>query len=49
MARAEHLDRVKSPMLFLQGTRDALAELDLVREVCRRLGAKATLQVVDRE
>ncbi|MBA3345043.1 MAG: hypothetical protein H0T44_07035 [Gemmatimonadales bacterium] len=34
-------------MLFLQGTRDALAELDLVREVCRRLGAKATLQVVE--
>lgn len=41
--RAEHLDGVKLPMLFLQGTRDALAELDLLRPVIARLGARATL------
>jgi hypothetical protein len=45
--RAEHLARVTVPMLFLQGTRDALAELDLLRPVCDRLGARATLQVVE--
>ncbi|HEY3215528.1 MAG TPA: alpha/beta family hydrolase [Candidatus Eisenbacteria bacterium] len=45
--RAEHLARVTVPMLFLQGTRDALAELDLLRPVCDRLGALATLHVVE--
>jgi uncharacterized protein len=45
--RAEHLDRVESPMLFLQGTRDNLADLDLVTSVCGRLGSKATLHVVE--
>jgi uncharacterized protein len=45
--RAEHLHRVEVPMLFLQGTRDALAELDLITSVCGRLGPKATLHVVD--
>jgi predicted alpha/beta-hydrolase family hydrolase len=44
--RAEHLDRVELPMLFLQGERDRLAELDLLRPVCARLGARATLHVV---
>jgi predicted alpha/beta-hydrolase family hydrolase len=34
-------------MLFLQGTRDALADLDLLRPVCERLGGRATLHVVD--
>lgn len=47
VTRAEHLDRVESPMLFLQGTRDDLADLDLVTTVCARLGPKATLHVVD--
>ena len=37
ITRAEHLDRVQSPMLFLQGTRDRLAELDLIRRVAGRL------------
>ena len=46
-ARAEHLDRVDVPMLFLQGTRDDLADLDLVTGVCRGLGARATLHVVE--
>jgi uncharacterized protein len=47
VARAEHLDRVEAPMLFLQGTRDELADLALVTQVCGRLGPKATLHVVD--
>lgn len=47
IARAEHLDAVGLPMLFLQGTRDALAELPLVREVTSRLGPRAVLHVAD--
>ena len=34
-------------MLFLQGTRDRLADLELMRGVCAGLGARATLHVVD--
>ncbi len=45
-ARAAHLAEVNLPMLFLQGTRDDLAELDLIRGVCRRLGSRATLHLV---
>ena len=45
--RARHLAEVAVPLLFLQGTRDALAELPLVREVTGGLGARATLHVVD--
>jgi len=45
--RADHLDAVPLPMLFLQGTRDHLAELDLIRAVCARLGDRARLHVVD--
>jgi predicted alpha/beta-hydrolase family hydrolase len=41
--RAEHLDRVEAPMLFLQGTRDELADLALLEPVVARLGARATL------
>ncbi|QOZ30270.1 alpha/beta family hydrolase [Bradyrhizobium sp. CCBAU 51753] len=44
--RAAHLAEVKIPMLFLQGTRDALAELDLLQPVVKGLGARATLQLV---
>ena len=47
VTRAEHLDRVDAPMLFLQGTRDALADLELITSVCQRLGARATLHVVE--
>jgi hypothetical protein len=43
--RAAHLDRVSVPMLFLQGTRDALAEGDLMERVAGRLGARATLKL----
>ena len=41
--RAEHLAAVKVPMLFLQGTRDALAGVDLMRALVDGLGSKATL------
>ena len=44
--RAEHLREVKIPMLFLQGTRDELADLDLLRPVIDRLGARATLKLL---
>jgi len=44
--RAEHLERVDLPMLFLQGERDKLAGLDLLRPVCARLAPRATLHVV---
>ncbi|MEX1182440.1 MAG: alpha/beta family hydrolase [Gemmatimonadota bacterium] len=45
--RAEHLHRVRIPMLFLQGTRDTLADLGLMRQVASELGENATLHVVD--
>lgn len=45
--RADHLAKVEVPMLFLQGSRDRLAELDLLRPVVERLGTGATLQVLD--
>ena len=41
--RAAHLSDVTIPMLFLQGTRDALAELDQLKPVCKALGSRATL------
>jgi uncharacterized protein len=44
--RAEHLADVKAPMLFLQGTRDTLADLKLLRPVVEKLGARATLHVI---
>jgi len=46
--RAEHLERVALPMLFLQGTRDALAERTLMEGVLTRLGTRARIAwVVD--
>jgi len=45
--RAEHLERVGTPMLFLQGTRDKLADLGLLGPVIERLGSKATLHIVE--
>ena len=44
--RAEHLARVKIPMLFVSGNRDALAELELLRPLLAELGERATLHVV---
>ena len=45
--RAEHLSKVQVPMLFLQGTRDALADLKLLRPICKDLGPRATLHVIE--
>jgi predicted alpha/beta-hydrolase family hydrolase len=44
--RAEHLQDVKVPMLFLQGTRDELAKLELLQPVIERLGSRATLKLL---
>ncbi|HUE77792.1 MAG TPA: alpha/beta family hydrolase, partial [Longimicrobiales bacterium] len=45
--RADHLAAVTVPMLFLQGTRDDLADLALLRPVLEPLGDRATLHVVE--
>jgi predicted alpha/beta-hydrolase family hydrolase len=47
MQRGEHLGGVRIPMLFLQGTRDSLADLALVRPLCDALVPLSTLHVVD--
>ncbi len=44
--RAEHLSSVEIPMLFLQGTRDELGKLELLQPLIDRLGARATLKVL---
>jgi predicted alpha/beta-hydrolase family hydrolase len=44
--RGQHLSDVRIPMLFLQGTRDALAVLDQLEPLCAGLGARATLQLI---
>jgi predicted alpha/beta-hydrolase family hydrolase len=44
--RADHLGDVRVPMLFVSGSRDALAELDLLKPVVSELGDRATLHVV---
>ncbi|TMQ73677.1 MAG: alpha/beta hydrolase [Candidatus Eisenbacteria bacterium] len=46
-SRADHLDQVQLPMLFLQGTRDTLADLGLLRPVLERVGRRATLEVIE--
>lgn len=45
--RAAHLDAVGVPMLFLQGSRDALADLALIEPVVAHLAPRATLRIVD--
>jgi predicted alpha/beta-hydrolase family hydrolase len=45
--RGMHLYDVALPMLFLQGTRDRLASLELLRPLCRKLGRRASLYVVE--
>lgn len=45
--RAAHLGDIRVPMLFLQGTRDSLADLELLTPVCKTLGRRATLHVVE--
>ena len=45
--RADHLSQVEKPMLFLNGTRDRLADPELLAVVCDRLGPRATLHRVE--
>ncbi|UPK35418.1 dienelactone hydrolase family protein [Bradyrhizobium sp. 186] len=45
--RAEHLARVDVPMLFLQGTRDRLADLGTLKPVVKALGPKAKLHEIE--
>ena len=45
--RAQHLFEIDVPMLFLQGTRDDLAELELLQPLIKRLGSLATLKLFD--
>lgn len=47
ITRAEHLSAVNAPMLFLSGTRDALAELDLLEPVVKSMGERATLHLLE--
>lgn len=45
--RAEHLAGIAIPMLFLQGTRDKLADLGILKPVIAKLGSKARLHEVE--
>ncbi len=45
--RADHLNQVEKPMLFLSGARDRLADPELLAGVCERLGPRATLHWIE--
>ncbi len=45
--RAKHLFDIQIPMLFLQGTRDKLAELPPLERMTQALGTSASLQLVE--
>jgi predicted alpha/beta-hydrolase family hydrolase len=45
--RGAHLFNVGKPMLFLQGSRDSLADLKLLKPLCERLGRRAELFIID--
>ena len=45
--RGAHLAEVPLPMLFLQGSRDALADLKLLKPLCRKLGERIELSVIE--
>jgi predicted alpha/beta-hydrolase family hydrolase len=45
--RGDHLDAVSCPMLFVQGSRDDLADTGLIDSLIARLGARATLALFD--
>ena len=45
--RAKHLFEVRIPMLFLQGTRDDFAKLELLKPLCEQLGNRATLKLFE--
>ena len=44
--RTRHLFEVEIPMLFLQGTRDALADVQLMEKLAQQLGPRATLKLL---
>jgi predicted alpha/beta-hydrolase family hydrolase len=44
--RAQHLFDIKLPLLFVQGERDELADLDLLQALMQRLGSRATLELI---
>jgi uncharacterized protein len=44
--RAQHLFEISIPLLFLQGTRDALADVEHLEPLCRRLAPRATLKLI---
>src|SRR5439155_22372985 len=46
--RADHLAKVTTPMLFLQGTRDMLADLKSLRPVGARRGSRAALHIIEK-
>jgi predicted alpha/beta-hydrolase family hydrolase len=45
--RGDHLGESRQPLLFLQGTRESFADLDLLRPVCASLGDRARLHVIE--
>lgn len=45
--RGDHLAKVTQPMLFLQGTRDDLADLTLLKPIAAKLGPRATLHIIE--
>jgi uncharacterized protein len=45
--RGDHLAKVEQQMLFLQGTRDDLADLKLLKPICKKLGERATLHIIE--
>ncbi|MFK8005476.1 MAG: alpha/beta family hydrolase [Saprospiraceae bacterium] len=46
MDRAVHLSNISQPQLFLQGTRDTLAEINLIKQVCKKL-KRAKLEIFE--
>jgi predicted alpha/beta-hydrolase family hydrolase len=45
--RGEHLFEIDAPMLFIQGTRDKLAELNLLKPLLNKIGKPARLEIID--
>ncbi len=45
--RGAHLAAIQLPMLFLQGSRDGLADLKLLKPLCKKLGKQAELFVIE--
>jgi predicted alpha/beta-hydrolase family hydrolase len=47
LTRADHLSKIRIPMLFVQGTRDALAEVELIHRATEALADRASLTMID--